>query len=54
MEEADGNLRGDDDDPFAGVYQTGLEGPNIIFNDGLAKYKLTDQEALNLFLLGKW
>ena len=34
----------DDDDPFAGVYKTGLEGPNIIFNDGLAKYKLNDQE----------
>ena len=50
MEEADGNLRGDDDDPFAGIYQTGLEGPNIIFNDGLAKYKLTDQEALNVSL----
>ena len=48
MEEADGNLRGDDDDPFAGIYQTGLEGPNIIFNDGLAKYKLNDQEALNV------
>ena len=38
----------DDDDPFAGVYKTGLEGPNIIFNDGLAKYKLNDQEALNV------
>lgn len=48
MEGAEGNLRGDDDDPFAGVYQTGLEGPNIIFNDGLAKYKLNDQEALNV------
>ncbi len=48
MEGAEGNLRGDDDDPFADVYQTGLEGPNIIFNDGLAEYRLTDQEALNV------